>query len=206
VVTLLSKGNTKADLAEVSGIICVDDATWEKWQEVSKKWLDAACQKGPFWEKTTIRTSILSVRPRTTPSVRIYPVDPQLLADGFLRIRADKNLSERTLPVCADATKRPHEQAASANTARLHGRAQASARILPIRADTTKHLCRCTQASVQTLPVYGRSLFLPPSPLAPSRPRGRSLLSPQTLEKKSVFGYQSPRFPRPRLMLEYKET
>jgi hypothetical protein len=31
VVTLLSKGNAKAGLAEVSGIICVDDATWEKW-------------------------------------------------------------------------------------------------------------------------------------------------------------------------------
>jgi hypothetical protein len=40
VVTLLSKGNAKADLAEVSGIICMDDATWEKWLEVSKKWLD----------------------------------------------------------------------------------------------------------------------------------------------------------------------
>jgi hypothetical protein len=30
VVTLLSKGNAKVDLAEVSGIICVDDATWER--------------------------------------------------------------------------------------------------------------------------------------------------------------------------------
>jgi hypothetical protein len=40
VVILLSKGNAKADLAKVSGIICVDDATWEKWQEVSRKWLD----------------------------------------------------------------------------------------------------------------------------------------------------------------------
>jgi hypothetical protein len=40
VVILVSKGNAKADLAEVSRIICVDDRTWEKWQEVSKKWLD----------------------------------------------------------------------------------------------------------------------------------------------------------------------
>jgi hypothetical protein len=42
---------------------------------------------------------------RTTPSVRIYPADVQLLADRFLRIRAGKNLSIRTLPFRMDATK-----------------------------------------------------------------------------------------------------
>jgi hypothetical protein len=37
---MLLKGNAKVDLTEVSRIICVDDTTWEKWQEVSRKWLD----------------------------------------------------------------------------------------------------------------------------------------------------------------------
>jgi hypothetical protein len=39
---------------------------------------------------------------QTTPSIHIYTVDAQLLADGFLRVRAGKNPSIRTLPVHLD--------------------------------------------------------------------------------------------------------
>jgi hypothetical protein len=54
-----------------------------------------------------VRPSVDDIR--TTPSVRIYPTDAQLLADrflNFLRIHAGKNPFARTLPVRTD-TARP---------------------------------------------------------------------------------------------------
>jgi hypothetical protein len=54
-----------------------------------------------------VRSSVDDIR--TTPSVRIYPTNAQLPAYGFfnfLRVRAGKNPSARTLPVRLDTRKK----------------------------------------------------------------------------------------------------
>jgi hypothetical protein len=72
VVTLLSKGNAKVDLAEVSGIICVDDATWEKWLEVSKKWLDGEL---PDSAGTTVHQNYALVNRKPLMKTNLKPVN-----------------------------------------------------------------------------------------------------------------------------------
>jgi hypothetical protein len=72
VVTLLSKGNAKADLAEVSGIICVDDATWEKWLQVSRKWLDGEL---PDSAGTTLYWNYALVNRKPLTKTNLKPVN-----------------------------------------------------------------------------------------------------------------------------------
>jgi hypothetical protein len=72
VVTLLSKGNAKANLAEVSGMICVDDATWEKWLEVSKKWLDGEL---PDSAGTTLHRNYSLVNRKPLPKTNLKPMN-----------------------------------------------------------------------------------------------------------------------------------
>jgi hypothetical protein len=57
-------------------------------------------------KKDDFGQKILSERP-FRPSVRIYHVDAQLFADGFLRVRVDKNLFARILPIRTDPPLRP---------------------------------------------------------------------------------------------------
>jgi hypothetical protein len=72
VVTLLSKGNAKADLAEVSGIICVDDATWEKWLQVSRKWLDGEL---PDSAGTTLHRNYALVNQKPLTKTNLKPMN-----------------------------------------------------------------------------------------------------------------------------------
>jgi hypothetical protein len=72
VVTLLSKGNAKADLAKVSGIICVDDATWEKWLQVSRKWLDGEL---PDSAGTTLHWNYALVNRKPLTKTNLKPVN-----------------------------------------------------------------------------------------------------------------------------------
>jgi hypothetical protein len=70
-VTLLSKGNAKADLVKVSGIICVDDATWKKWLEVSKKWLGEL----PDSAGTTLHRNYALVNRKPLTKTNLKPVN-----------------------------------------------------------------------------------------------------------------------------------
>jgi hypothetical protein len=72
VVTVLSKGNAKADLAKVSGIICVDDATWEKWLEVSKKWLDGELSNSAG---TTLHRNYTLINRKPLTKTNLKPVN-----------------------------------------------------------------------------------------------------------------------------------
>jgi hypothetical protein len=72
VVTLLSKGNPKADLAQVSGNICVNDATWEKWLEVSKKWLDGEL---PDSAGTTLHRNYALVNQKPLTKTNLKPMN-----------------------------------------------------------------------------------------------------------------------------------
>jgi hypothetical protein len=90
VVTLLLKGNAKADLAEVSGIICVDDATWEKWLEVSKKWLGGEL---PDSVGTTLHRNYALINWKPPTKMNMKPVNslpPFIVKEAIEMILAKK--------------------------------------------------------------------------------------------------------------------